>query len=104
MFDRPGCPYCLAFEREVGDTYPSTDEGRRVPLRRIDITKPMPSDLAFIKFERFAPEFVLIDGGREIGRIRGYSGEARFWALFDGLVDRLPEGSEPTARSPAQTP
>jgi hypothetical protein len=93
MFERPGCPYCLAFEREVGAIYASTDEGRRIPLRRVDITGPTPGDLSHIRVERFVPVFVLVDQGREIGRIRGYAGEVQFWGLLDGLIARLPEQS-----------
>ena len=48
------------------------------------------ADLAFIRRERFTPVFVLIDNGREIGRIRGYPGES-FWGLLANLIAKLPE-------------
>lgn len=89
VFERPGCPFCAAFEREVAAIYPRTDEGKLIPARHIDITKPIPADIAFVKVERLTPVFVLIDGGREIGRFRGYSGDDHFWGLFGKLVERL---------------
>jgi hypothetical protein len=49
----------------------------------------LPSDLAFIEVERLAPLFVLVDRGREIGRIRGYPGEDHFWGLLGVLIKKL---------------
>jgi hypothetical protein len=89
MFERTGCPYCAAFDREVAPIYPLTEEGKTIPIRRLDVTKPVPPDLNFIRVERLAPVFVLVDSGREIGRIRGYAGENHFWGLFGVLVERL---------------
>lgn len=104
MFERPGCPYCLAFVREVGGVYASTDEGQRIPLRRVDITGPTPSDLAYVTVERFVPVFVLVDGRREIGRIRGYAGEEQFWGLYGSLIEKLRPRGGTTERAAAPTP
>ena len=89
MFEQRGCPWCAAFDREVAPAYPKTPEGARAPLRRVDIDKPLPRDLAFIEVERLTPLFVLVHDGREIGRIRGYPGEDFFWGLLGELVARL---------------
>src|SRR4051795_8321097 len=75
MFEQKGCVWCQKFDREIAPAYDKTAEGRRAPLRRLDIAQPIPPDLAFITRERFTPVFVLIDGDREIGRIRGYPGD-----------------------------
>jgi thioredoxin-related protein len=101
MFERAGCPWCEAFNREIAPIYPKTQSGKRAPLRRVNIYKPMPADLAFIQRERFTPVFVLIDNGKELGRIRGYPGEANFWGLFDALVTRtLPPQSSVVPEKP----
>lgn len=89
MFERPGCPWCAAFDREIGPVYAKTPEGRRAPLRRVDVTQTIPADLGFVMVERITPVFVLINGGREVGRIRGYPGENHFWGLFGELTARL---------------
>ena len=89
VFEQAGCAWCEAFEREIAPIYPKTREGRIAPLRRVDIEAPLPTDLAFIEVERLAPVFVLIDQGREIGRIRGYPGEDHFWGLLGVLIDRI---------------
>jgi thioredoxin-related protein len=89
MFEQPGCVWCAAFDREIATIYPKTDEGKRAPLRRVDIDKALPADLAFIQTERLTPLFVLIDKGREIGRIRGYPGDDNFWGLLGALIKKL---------------
>jgi len=97
MFEQRGCVWCQRFDREIAPAYPKTDEGRRAPLRRIDIASPMPPDLAFVRRERFTPVFVLVDGGREFGRIRGYPGDTFFWGLLAGMIEKLDRGE---AQSP----
>jgi thioredoxin-related protein len=97
MFEQAGCAWCDAFDREIAPVYGKTEEGLRAPLRRVDIAQALPSDLAFIETERLTPLFVLVDRGREIGRIRGYPGEDHFWGLLGVLVAKLdnPETVKP---------
>jgi hypothetical protein len=45
--------------------------------------------LSFVAVERLAPLFVLVDKGREVGRIRGYPGEDHFWGLLGALIEKL---------------
>jgi hypothetical protein len=96
MFERAGCPYCAQFDREIGPIYGKTDEGKAAPLRRVDINAPLPPDLGSVTVERITPVFVLVDHGREIGRIRGYPGDDNFWGLLAGLIGDLarPDGSK----------
>ena len=89
MFTRAGCEWCAAFEREIAPVYGKTDEGKRAPLRRVELDAARPADLAFIEVERLTPLFVLVDKGREVGRIRGYPGEDHFWGLLNALIERL---------------
>jgi len=89
MFERAGCEWCAVFNREIAPIYGKTEEGLRAPLRRVDTAQPLPADLAFIEPERLTPLFVLVDRGREIGRIRGYPGEDFFWGLLDALLKKL---------------
>jgi hypothetical protein len=104
MFEQKGCVWCERFDREIAPAYGKTDEGKRAPLRRVDIGKPMPPDLGFVRRERFTPVFVLVDGGREFGRIRGYPGDAFFWGLLAGMIEQLDRGEsaapEPLGAAP----
>jgi hypothetical protein len=104
MFWQKGCVWCERFDREIAPAYDKTDEGKRAPMRRVDIGKAMPADLAFVRRERFTPVFVLVDGGREFGRIRGYPGDTFFWGLLAGLIEKLDRGEtaapEPLGAAP----
>jgi len=88
MYRRVGCPWCQVWDREVGPIYGKTDIGRRIPLRMIDIDRERPR-VSLKTPIIYTPTFVLIDNGREIGRIQGYPGEAFFWGLLEQLVQQL---------------
>jgi hypothetical protein len=102
MFEQKGCVWCRRFDREVAPAYDKTAEGKRAPLRRVDIDKPQPQDLAFVRRERFTPVFVLVANGREFGRIRGYPGDTFFWGLLANMLEKL-DRNEP-AGAPADLP
>lgn len=104
MFEQKGCVWCQRFDREIAPAYEKTTEGQRAPLRRVDIAKPPPQDLTFIQRERFTPVFVLIDNGREFGRIRGYPGDTFFWGLLANLIERLDRGEAAVPESSAAPP
>ncbi|MGC2777357.1 MAG: thioredoxin [Bradyrhizobium sp.] len=87
MFERAGCGWCARFNAEIAPIYAKTDEGRAAPLRRIDLAQPLPPDLAGIDPGAFTPTFVVVDQGREIGRIRGYPGDTFFFGLLGRIMN-----------------
>ncbi len=91
VLEQPGCPWCARFEAEIAPAWPNTEEGRKAPLRRVDITQSWPDDLDFVAKERTTPTFVLVNDGAELGRIRGYPGDQFFWYLIDDLLKKLPD-------------
>jgi thioredoxin-related protein len=99
MFRRDGCPWCLAWDRDIGPIYHNTDIGRIAPLRFADI-KRKPEDVALARPVRYTPTFVLVEAGREAGRIEGYPGEDFFWARLERLVQDLP-ARPPSSRQPS---
>lgn len=90
MFRTAGCPYCARWDREIGAIYDKTDEGRRLPLRMVDMTAPRPDEFTNIRAIVFSPTFVVTERGREIGRITGYTGQDFFWGLLGGILNMLP--------------
>jgi hypothetical protein len=86
MFRRAGCPYCAAFDRVVGPIYPKTDIGKRLPLRQVDLDRSPDGKVTLVSPVRFTPTFVLVDQGRELGRLEGYPGEDFFWGLLERLL------------------
>lgn len=91
MFEEQGCYWCETWLKEVGPVYPKTWESKVAPLKRIDITDPLPEGITLQRSVQYTPTFILIENGREIGRIEGYPGEDFFWALLDQLLEKLPE-------------
>lgn len=89
MFEAVGCSWCEAWDRDVGAIYDRTAEARIAPLRRVDLNAPRPADLAEIGGIVYTPTFVLVEDGREVGRILGYPGEAHFWGLLGVELQKL---------------
>lgn len=90
MFERAGCAWCQRWEAEIGPIYPKTAEGTRAPLRHVDLDGDVPSTDRFDPPVRFTPTFVLVENGREIGRITGYINDDAFWGLLAALLAKLP--------------
>lgn len=87
-FNSPACSVCERWDEEVGVLYNSTEEAQRLPLRPQSIHDEKPDDLAQIKPVAFTPTFVVVDDGREIGRIVGYISDYFFWEQIAGLIKK----------------
>lgn len=88
MFKAEHCGWCEKWEKDIGGAYPLTEEGKKAPLRRVDKSEAG----AFENLERgitFTPTFVLLDEGREVGRITGYPGPDFFFPMLNSLFDKL---------------
>ncbi|MBN9583260.1 MAG: thioredoxin family protein [Afipia sp.] len=95
MFEQPGCVHCQRWNHDVGSLYGKTDEARALPLRRVDIRSQGASGIALASPVRYTPTFVVVDDGREVGRITGYSNDEAFWGLLTALAAKLPGASRP---------
>ena len=101
MINSPICEWCDTWEDEVGVVYARTEQGRKVPLRRIDIDDAPTSALRMERPVTFTPTFLIVDDTREVGRITGYPGESHFWYFLDELLKkaRHHDCSQPAART-----
>lgn len=90
MFEHAGCPWCLLWHREIGPIYPKTEEGKRAPLRRITLAPAMTVDFVLREPVVATPTFVLVENGKEVGRLTGYRDEDSFWGLLGVLLKQLP--------------
>lgn len=91
MFEDPACVYCRKWLAEVGPGYPKSDEGRRAPLRRVDIREQRRAGVHLKTAITATPTFVVSDaGGREVGRITGYPGADYFYPLLEEILRKLP--------------
>lgn len=89
VFEQAGCVWCQRFEREIAPIYPRTEEGRLAPLRRVALGDEDAALADLAAPVRFAPTFVLVEDGREVGRIPGYAGEEAFWGLLATMTKKL---------------
>lgn len=86
MVERQGCHYCIAWKEEIGPAYPNTAMGRFAPLRVVDIADAPPDGVTFTRPAVFTPTFVLVQDGRELGRIEGYPGDNFFWGMLEMML------------------
>jgi thioredoxin-related protein len=96
MFERDGCVWCARWNREIAPVYDRTDEAKLLPLRRIDMDRDKSPGVALASPVRFTPTFLIVDNGREIGRITGYMNDESFWSLLGKYAARL-TNSQPNA-------
>lgn len=89
MFEQGGCVWCARWNREVGPVYDKTAEAKLLPLRRIDIGQQRAAGIALTAPVVYTPTFVVVDNGREIGRITGFISDDTFWGLLDALAAKL---------------
>ena len=87
MAEEDGCFWCAKWNEEIAHIYPKTAEGRTAPLQRYDVHGKIP-DVVFEKRVHFTPTFILVNDGREVGRIEGYPGEDFFWGLLAMMFER----------------
>lgn len=85
MVEEDGCGYCKQWLADVGPGYDKSDEGLRAPLVRIEIGSKEAT-----RFERvvYTPTFLLLQDGKELGRILGYAGADLFWWQLTELLDK----------------
>jgi thioredoxin-related protein len=89
MFEREGCVWCQRWDREIGSIYHKTAEAKLLPLRRINTESQAARDITLASPVRYTPTFVVVDNGREIGRITGYVSDDAFWGLLAALATRI---------------
>ena len=73
------CPYCKAWELDVGAAYEKSPYAPTLPLTRVEIGSKMPEGLTFQKPVVGTPTFLIIYNGQEIDRQSGYFDAEMFW-------------------------
>ncbi len=104
MFESPGCHWCIKWHAEVGIGYPKSAEGQQAPLRRLQLADRTPQDVILAAPVTVTPTFVLIDKGREVGRIVGYPGADFFWGMFEQMLKKLAPQPAPPIEQRAAAP
>ena len=89
MYERDGCSWCVRWHKEIGAGYAHSEEGKRAGLHIVNVDRGPKPDLALKSPITHTPTFVLVDNGREIGRIIGYPGAEFFYGLLTELLKKL---------------
>ena len=89
MFEQKSCVRCQRFDRDIAPAY---EQDRRRKARaaappRNHAADPGPSCVHPPR--GFTPVFVLIDDGKEFGRIRSYPGDTSSSGMLANLIERL---------------
>lgn len=73
------CPFCQAWERDVGVVYDKSPYAPSLPLTRVEMGSAMPEGVSLQAPVVGTPTFLIIQDGREIDRQRGYDDAEMFW-------------------------
>ena len=89
MFETQWCGRCKQFLAEAAPSYRASPAGHAAPLRVIDMQRTAPW-FATREPIQGTPTFVLVDRGRELGRITGYTSREAFLAQSQSMIAQLP--------------
>ena len=89
MFESEACEWCEVWDDEIGVAYDKTSEAKVVPLRKVDIDDAPHPDFKHLKGLIYTPTFVVMNGGKELGRIVGYPGEDFFWQFLHDILVKV---------------
>ena len=82
------CPYCRAWERDVGAVFYKSPYAAKLPLTRVEIGSKIPKNILLKKPIIGTPTFLIIRNGQEIDRQRGYVDEEIFyWWLSEHMAE-----------------
>ena len=89
MFEQQGCEWCEVWNEEIASVLPKTPEGKCAKFRRFDIHNPSSDLLKKIRPIIYTPTFVILEDGKEVGRVLGYAGEDFFWFQLSSQLKKL---------------
>ena len=89
LFFSRTCPYCKAWERQIGPRYDKAPQASLLKLRRVDLDKRgVDPGVQLTQPIEVTPTFVIAACGRELARIMGYADARIFWTMLDIEIER----------------
>ena len=89
MFEQQGCEWCTVWDEQIAPVLPKTPEGKCARFRRVDIHDKRADILRQLKPIIYTPTFVVMENGKEVGRVLGYAGEDFFWFHLGNELKKL---------------
>ena len=90
VVEAEGCIYCELFRRDVLPAYETSEQGKGLPVRFVDINDIDADHLDFKIDVEIVPTFVVVKSRHELGRISGYVGPEDFFHSIDYLLAAAP--------------
>ncbi|MGI9406799.1 MAG: hypothetical protein ACR2O4_10555 [Hyphomicrobiaceae bacterium] len=89
VFEIQNCTPCLLFRRDIVQPYFESDRGNALPMQVVDYDLLGTAGRGLRQPIETLPTTVIMERGREIGRVTGNPGTGRFMLLIDGLIADL---------------
>jgi thioredoxin-related protein len=80
------CVYCGVFRRHVAPAYTASVRARNIPMRFVDLNAPVVDRLSLQAPIDSVPTVLIVEDGREVGRIAGYVGPQIFFHALNRLL------------------
>lgn len=87
IFQAEGCVYCRVFRREVLPEYAKVYGSGGMPIKFLDVNEIGSLESALASPLTIVPTAVIMAGGREVGRISGYTDKTVFLQMVSGFSD-----------------
>lgn len=81
-----GCVYCDVFRRQMLAAYKASKQGKKAPIRFVDINDPALGDIGLTQPVGMVPTFIMLENNQEIGRIPGLMGRQDFFRAIDYIL------------------
>jgi len=89
VFEAQDCVQCLLFRRDVIAPYFGSNRGSVLPMQVVDYDALGTAGRALNRPIVTLPTSVIMNNGREIGRVTGNPGAGRFMLLIDSVIADL---------------
>jgi thioredoxin-related protein len=90
VVEASGCIYCDLFRRDVLPAYETSEQGKEMPVRFVDINDVESEHIGLTAPVEVVPTFVVVKSQREVGRVSGYVGPENFFHSINYLVASAP--------------
>jgi len=90
VLEADGCNYCALFRRDVLPAYETSERGKDMPVRFVDVNEVGAANLDLDGPVDVVPTFVVMKHNKEIGRIPGYVGPESFFHTINYLIEAAP--------------
>lgn len=82
------CAYCRVFRRDLLPAYAASTKARDVPIRFLEVEEVSKAGIALRGPINIVPTVLVLEQGREIGRIPGLTGQDTFFRAIDYILGR----------------